>query len=246
MRYIITLLVGLLIGAAAAIFLLGVPRAKDLPGSRVGPPSGTPPADTVVISLPDEFLDGLLTTVFKDLGPPTFNISSGQNLPGAQIEQAAFQGGCGGVTIAPEAGNVKTEVEFQAGKILAPLVFSGSYGLFGNCMEFKGWAQTSIQLSFDQQSQTLFARVNVEGVNLEGVNPIANNFVTVFVRNAIDQRINPIEVLRPSQLQLMIPVTGSNGTVQAKVKEIHSEIQDGALRLLISYEFSGTKNQQTG
>jgi hypothetical protein len=246
MRYVITLIVGLVIGAAAAIFLLGVPRAKTLPGSRVGPPPGTPAAQTVVVSLPDEFLDGLLTTVFKDLGPPTFNISSGQDLSGARIEQTAFQGGCGGVTIAPEAGNVKTEVQFDAGKILAPLVFSGSYGLLGNCMQFKGWAQTSIQLSFDQPSQTLFARVNVEGVNLEGVNPIANNFVTVFVRNAIDQRINPIEVLRPSQLQLAIPVTGSGGAVQAKVKEIHSEVQDGALRLHISYEFSGAKNPPAG
>ena len=246
MRYIITLLVGLVIGAAAAIFLLGVPRAKTLPGSRVGPPPGTPPAQTVIVTLPDEFLDGLLTTVFKDLGPPTFNISAGPDLSGARIEQAAFQGGCGGVTLAPEAGNIKTEVEFDGGKILAPLVFSGSYGLLGNCLQFKGWAQTSIQLSFDQPSQTLFARVNVEGVNLEGINPIANNFVTVFVRNAIDQRINPIEVLRPSQLQLAIPVTGSGGAVQAKVKEIHSEIQDGALRLHISYEFSGAKNQPAG
>ena len=134
-------------------------------------------------------------------------------------------------------------MEFEGGKILAPLVFSGSYGLLGNCMEFKGWAQTSIQLSFDQQSQTLFARVNVEGVNLEGIAPIANNFVTVFVRNAIDQRINPIEVLRQSQLQLTIPVTGSNGAVQANVKEIHSEVQDGALRLHITYQFSATKGQ---
>ncbi|HEY5885199.1 MAG TPA: hypothetical protein VIT88_10960 [Pyrinomonadaceae bacterium] len=243
MKYIITLLVGQVIGAAAAIFLLGVPRAKTLPGSRVGPPSATPPANTVVVSLPDEFLDGLLTTVFRDLGPPTFNISLGQKVDGTQIEQVAFQGGCGGVTIAPEAGDVKTEVEFEGGKILAPLVFSGSYALLGNCLQFKGWAQTSIQLSFDQPSQTLFARVNVEGVNLEGVNPLANNFVTVFVRNAIDQRINPIQVLRPAQLQLAIPITGSNGAVQANVKEIHSEVQDGALRLHISYEFSGNKGQ---
>jgi len=244
MKYIITLLLGLVIGAAAAIFLLGVPRAKALPGTRVGPPSGTPAPNTVTVSIPDEFLDGLLTTVFRDLGPPTFNLSSGQKSPAGILEQVALQGGCGdGVTIAPEAGNVKTEVEFDGGKVIAPLVFSGSYGLLGNCMQFKGWAQTSIQLSFDQQSQTLFARVKVEGVNLEGIAPLANNFVTVFVRNAIDQRINPIEVLRPSQLQLMIPVKGSNGTVKANVKEVHSEIQDGALRLHITYDFSGTKNQ---
>lgn len=244
MKYLITLIVGLLIGAVAAIFLLGVPRAKALPGTRVGPPSATPPVNTVVVTVPDEFLDELLTTVFRDLGSPTFNLSSGQHSPDTVFERAAFQGGCpGGVTIAPESGGVKTEVEFQEGKILAPLVFSGSYGLLGNCMDFKGWAQTSIQLSFDQQSQTLFARVNVEGVNLEGIAPIANNFVTVFVRNAIDQRINPIEVLRQSQLQLTIPVTGSNGAVQANVKEIHSEVQDGALRLHITYQFSGTKGQ---
>lgn len=247
MKYLITLLVGLVIGAAASIFFLGVPRAKTLPGTRVGPPTGAPATNTVVVSVPDEFLDGLLTTVFRDLGPPTFNLSSGQPSPEAGIERAAFQGGCGdGVTIAPESGDVKTEVEFNGGKILAPLAFSGSYALLGNCMQFKGWAQTSIQLSFDQQSQTLFARVNVDGVNLEGIAPVANNFVTVFVRNAIDQRINPIEVLRPSQLQLMIPVKGSNGSVQANVKEVHSEIQDGALRLHITYDFSGTKDQPQG
>ena len=87
-------------------------------------------------------------------------------------------------------------------------------------MQFKGWAQTSIQLSFDQPAQTLYGRVNVEGVNLEGVAPIANNFVTVFVRNAIDSRVNPLELVRPSQLQLLIPVKGSNGSIKAHVKDV--------------------------
>ena len=86
--------------------------------------------------------------------------------------------------------------------------------------------------------------MNVEGVNLEGVAPFANNFVTVFVRTAIDQRINPLVLLRPSQLQLMIPVTGSNGTVKAHVKDVRSEVQDGTLRLHITYDFAGEKGQQ--
>jgi hypothetical protein len=111
-------------------------------------------------------------------------------------------------------------------------------------MQFKGWAQTSIQLSFDQPSQTLYGRVNVEGVNLEGVNPAANNFVTVFVRNAIDSRVNPLEILRPGQLQLMIPVKASNGSVKAQVKDVRSESQNGQLRLHITYGFSGEKGQQ--
>lgn len=242
MRYVITLVVGLLIGAALSIFLLGVPRSKSLPGSRVQAPSGQTPPGTVVVAMNDTFLDEVLNTVFRDLGPPTFNLSSVES---DTFERIAFQGGCtNSVTLAAKAGEVKTQVEFVNGKITAPLVFSGSYNVLGNCIQFKGWADTTIQLSFDQNAQTLYGRVNVEGVNLEGVAPVANSFVTVFVRNAIDQRVNPLELLRPSQLQLMIPVQGSNGAVKANVKGVTSDVQDGILRLHITYEFAGAKGGQ--
>ena len=72
------------------------------------------------------------------------------------------------------------------------------------------------------------------------MNPLANNFVTVFVRNAIDQRVNPLELIKAAQLQLMIPVAASNGSVKAHVKDVRAEIVDGTLRC-ISYEFNGTK-----
>jgi len=247
MRYLLILLLGLIIGGAAAIFFLGIPRAKAIPGTRVEAPApGGNPASTVVVSLSEGFLDQVLGSVFRDLGPPTFNLSSTTSRPEvATIERAAFQGGCANsVTLAAEGSNTRTQVKFSGGTISAPLVFSGSYSLMGNCMQFKGWAQTSIQLSFDQPSQTLFGRVVVEGVNLEGVAPIANNFVTVFVRNAIDSRVNPLELLRPSQLQLMIPVKGSNGAVKAQVKDVRAEAQDGVLRLHITYEISGAKGEQ--
>jgi hypothetical protein len=76
------------------------------------------------------------------------------------------------------------------------------------------------------------------------VNPVANNFVTVFVRNAIDQRVNPLELIRAPQLQLMIPVKASNGAVKAHVKDVRAEVLDGTLKLHISYEFSGAKGAQ--
>ena len=246
MRYILLLVVGLLIGAGAAIFFLGVPSAKAIPGARVQAPApgGDPPA-TVVVSINDSFFEQLLTTIFRDLGPPQFNLSSNAQPGGFNpIQSAAFQGGCNNsVTLAAEGSNAKTQVELAGGKISAPLVFSGNYNLLGNCTQFKGWAQTTIQLSFDQPNQTLYGRVNVEGVNLEGVNPVANNFVTVFVRSAIDSRVNPILFLRPQQLQLMIPVQASNGSVKAQVKDVRSEVQDGSLRLHISYEFGGAQGQ---
>ncbi|HEY6232577.1 MAG TPA: hypothetical protein VIW64_15040 [Pyrinomonadaceae bacterium] len=245
MRYILLLILGLVIGAGAAIFFLGVPSAKAIPGARVQAPAGADPPGTVVVSISDSFFDQVLTTIFRDLGPPKFNLSStiasgDSNL----IQPAAFQGGCNNsVTLAADGSNAKTRVQLAGGKITAPLVFSGNYNLVGNCIQFKGWAQTTIQLSFDQPSQTLYGRVVVEGVNLEGVNPMANNFVTVFVRSAIDSRVNPIQFLRPQQLQLMIPVQASNGTVKAQVKDVRSEVADGSLRLHITYEFSGAAGQ---
>lgn len=245
MKYIIIFVLGLVVGAGAAIFLLGVPRAKALPGTQVQAPSGETPPSTVVVSLSDSFVNQLLTTVFRDLSAPTFNLSANplrDTDVGSTFRNAAFEGGCTNtVTLAPENGSAKTTVQFANGNVTAPLVFNGSYNLLGNCMQFKGWAQTSIQLSFDQPSQTLYGRVNVEAVNLEGVNPFANNFVTVFVRNAIDSRVNPIQILRPAQLQLMIPMNASNGSIKATVKEVKSEAKDGSLRLHISYEFSGAK-----
>src|SRR5882672_1728175 len=246
MRYILLLLLGLVIGAAAAVFFLGVPRARAIPGAPVQtPPAGGDPPATVVVSISDSFFDGLLGTVFRDLGPPTFNLAeTNERSDGLTIQRAAFQGGCSNsVTLAAEGNNVKTHVQFAGGKISTPLVFSGKYNMLGNCLQFKGWADTTIQLSFDQPSQTLYGRVNVEGVNLEGVAPFANNFVTVFVRTAIDSRVNPLQILRPQQLQFLIPVKASNGAVKAQVKDVRAEVPDGSLRLHITYDFSGEKGQ---
>ena len=246
MRYVLILLLGLVVGGAATIFFLGTPRARAIPGAKVqAPAAGGDPPSTVVVSLNSGFLDEMLASIFSDLGAPSFNLSqTTSQSPFARIENAAFQSGCANsVTLAPEGEGVKTSVQFANGNISAPLVFSGSYSLMGNCMQFTGWAQTTIQLSFDQPAQTLYGRVNVEGVNLEGVAPFANSFVTVFVRTAIDQRVNPLVLLRPSQLQLMIPVKASNGTVKAHVKDVRSDVQDGTLRLHITYDFSGEKGQ---
>ena len=247
MKYLTVLLIGLVLGALLAVFLLGIPRAKSSPGVAVtAPDPAGDPAGTVVVSLNRGFVDELLGTIFKDLGAPSFHLARDGSASGPAImSEAAFQQGCTNtITLAEAGSNVKTEVQFINGKVQAPLAFSGSYNLLGNCMQFKGWAQTSVGLRFDQASQTVYGQVDVEGVNLEGVNPIANNFVTVFVRNAIDQRVNPLELIRAQQLQLMIPVKASNGAVQAHVKDVRAEMLDGTLKMHISYEFTGAKGAQ--
>ena len=243
MKYILILILGLALGVGATIFLLGSPSSKAVPGAAVKAPdaAGDPPA-TVVISLSNTFFDGLLGTIFKDLGPPSFQLANAGPQREGEIQQAAFQGGCTNtITLAHEGNDTKTQVQFAGGKISAPLVFSGNYNLLGNCTALKGWAQTTIELFFDQPKQTLYGRINVEGVNLENVAPFANTFVTVFVRTAIDSRVNPLEILRPQQLQMVLPIKASGGTVKANVKDVRAEVQEGSLRLHITYDFSGTK-----
>lgn len=245
MKYVVILVLGILLGAGAAIFFLGAPRAQLMQGKVVQPPAqGANPPGTVVIGLEQSFIDAVLATTFTGLGTPTFQL--GQNRDGAErIEQALFQGGCANtITLLPEGSGVKTGVQLRNGTVNAPMAFTGSYNLAG-CMQFKGWAQTSIKLSFDQEKQTVFGYVNVEGVNLEGVNPLANTMVTAFVQGAINQRVNPLVLVSEPQLSLMIPVKASNGAVKARAKDVRAEVLDGSLKLYLTYEFSGVKGEGT-
>jgi hypothetical protein len=247
MRYVVILLLGILLGGGAAIFFLGAPPAKSAPGSPVKPPDqgGIPPA-TVVVSLEQSFIDAVLATTFSGLGTPTFHLARAGGQSNEQITPALFQGGCANsITLLPEASGVKTGVQFHNGSVSAPMAFIGSYNL-GKCLQFKGWAQTSIKLSFDQAKQTVYGFVDVQGVNLEGVNPITNSFLTVFVQGAINQRVNPLVLVSEQQLSLAIPVKGSNGAVKARAKDVRADIQEGSLKLHLTYEFSGVKTDGSG
>jgi hypothetical protein len=246
MRYVVILLLGILLGGGAAVYFLGVPPARSAPGQAIKPPdqSGAQPG-AVVIALEQSFIDAVLATTFSGLGTPTFQLGQSREIP-MRMDHAIFQSGCTNtITLLQEGSGVKTGVQFRNGNVYAPMAFTGSYNLAGSCMQFKGWAQNKIRLSFDQEKQTVYGYVDVEGVNLEGVNPIANNFVTVFVQGAINQKVNPLVLVSEPQLSLMIPVKASNGAVRARAKDVRAEILDGSLKLYLTYEFSGVKGQGT-
>jgi hypothetical protein len=246
MKYVVMLVLGILVGGGAAIFFLGVPPAKSAPGQVIKPPdqSGAQPG-AVVIALEQSFVDAVLATTFNGLGTPTFQLGQARD-SSMRMDNALFQSGCtNSITLLQEGSGVKTGVQFRNGSVYAPMAFTGSYNLAGSCMQFKGWAQNTIRLSFDQEKQTVYGYIDVEGVNLEGVNPIANTFVTTFVQGAINQKVNPLILVSEPQLSLMIPVKASNGSVKARAKDVRAEILDGSLKLFLTYEFSGVKGQGT-
>lgn len=240
-KSLLLLVGGLVLGALAATYFLGAPRSANLPGTPLKPPdrSGDTSA-TVSVTIDEKFFDSLLGTIFTKLGPPQLKLSSGpqQEL----IRPAVFQGSCSDVVVLnPEAGNVKTGVRFTGGKIVAPLAFSGNYSIMAQCVQFKGTGRATVDLSFDASKQMVFGGLNVEEVQLEGVLPIVTTLVTAFVRRAIAERLNPFPVLPVSQLALSLPVQQSGGNVKASVKDVRSEVQEGALKLYLTYDFSAEK-----
>ena len=241
-KSILFLVVGLLLGSVAVAYFLGSPRARGIPGVPVGPPDNSSvTSGTVAVSIDEKFFDTILGTIFRQLGPPQLKLS--QNQSRTPMVAVAFQGSCGNVlTLNPEgSNNVKTGVRFTAGKISAPLAFSGSYSILTKCVQFKGTAIATVDLSFDREKQTVFGQLNADEVVLDDVSPIVSSLVTAFVRKALNEQVNPFEVLRVSQLALSLPIQASGGSVKAHVKDVRKEVQEGSLRLFLTYDFSAER-----
>lgn len=252
--FLLGALLGLIVGGAAIFyFYVGVPRAAEAPPGRpiqAPDPGGVAPGTAAVV-LNQQFFDTVLGTIFRDMNAPAFPLQLGENSGAAetaQPEKIAFQSGgaCDGkITLKPEGSGVKTEVRLENGQILAPLAFSGSTSIIGQCIEFSGWAQANMGLRFDDAQQTVFGQINVETVNLDGLNPFVSGLVTPLVQNVLNQRVNPIVILRGQQIALNLPIAATDGTLSARVKDVRSDIKDNALNLYITYDFQGTKGTTT-
>jgi len=180
-RLIIGLIAGLLVGAAGVMFFLGWSGRHRLPGTPLRPPdANTTNAGTVTVAIDEKFFDALLGTIFQQLGSPQLRL--GRLRSESPIQPAMFQETCNNVVVVnQQSGDVKTSVLFTGGKIVAPLAFTGSYNALGKCVQFKGTARSTVDLSFDASKQTVFGALNVEEVSLENVNPVFNAFITAFV-----------------------------------------------------------------
>jgi hypothetical protein len=204
-------------------------------------------AAEVTVTLNEPFFNSLLDVIFSRLKAPSYPLSLTRISPATPqtsdlAHKAAEVNSCASVvTLEREMNGVRTAVRFQNGRVVAPLAFSGSYSvaLIG-CVNFQGWADTSISLEFDRARQVLNARVSVTNIELSNVPSLASGVVLKLVQSSIDRRINPIEILPASQLSTRIPVAGSGGALRMRATEIRPEVVPGALSLHIFYEFSPT------
>lgn len=249
-KLIIGIIIGLIAGGALIFFLfVGVPRATRIPGQPIQAPDPNGSAGAAQIILRQEFFNEVLNTIFRDMNDPAFPLGSAGKTDDSEPvgpQYAAFQDPLkceGKITILPEGSGVQTGLRFENNRISAPLAFSGSYDSIVGCIQFTGWAQANLELRFDQTQQTVFGHINVETVNLDGVNPIVSGFVTPLVQTTLNNRVNPIQVLRGEQIAINMPIASAGGNLRARVNDVRAEFRDNALNLYVIYAFSGNQVQ---
>lgn len=208
----------------------------------------------VTIQLNEQFFDALLTAIFKDGKPLEFSISQENSKSEVQSPNsfaANFTESSAevrspksetpfcseSIRLLREVDGVKTTVQFRDGRIFAPIAFSGNYNppLVG-CVEFRGIAETNIELEFDKTKQTLIGRAKVQNVNLSGTGGIGGSLIARLVQNSIDKKINPINIFSMDKVSFIVPIQNA-GSLRMKAVGIRHEVINTALNVYITYEF---------
>jgi hypothetical protein len=190
------------------------------------------PAGEVMVVLNEQIFNALLEAMFMLPNPPTFPLARANS---------SGSGSCASeIALRREMNGTRTAVRLQAGRISAPVAFSGSYSapLIG-CLKFEGWADTQLNLNFDQAKQALTAHVEVKAVHLKKIPVMFGEGLTGLVQDALDARVNPIEILRAEQLSARLPMTKVSGdaSLRLRAREVRHEVLPNELRLRIVYEF---------
>jgi len=192
-------------------------------------------APEVTLTVNEEFLNAFLDSMLTNLKAPSAPLVI---TPSDKERTAAQSYGCpSAITLQKEESGVRTAVKLEQGKITAPLAFSGSYNstLLG-CIQFRGWARTTWVLEFDRARQSLLARVQVQDIQLSNVPALAGGSLVKIVQNAIDQRINPLELIKLDQLSARVPIAPAEGALRLRAKDARPEILPGNLQIHVTYE----------
>ncbi|HTH50348.1 MAG TPA: hypothetical protein VL501_00345 [Pyrinomonadaceae bacterium] len=243
---LIGLLIGILAGGALVYFtFVGVPRSDKRPGDAIKPPDANS-HPTAQVVLKEDLLNQVLSTIFQQMNPPSFplaSLESGDD--GYKIVNAQANGCDSRIQLLPEGSGVRTGVSFKDGKISAPMAFTGQYNSMFGCIPLTGWAQAHLDLRFDAGQQAVYGIVTVETVNLDGVNPVVSGIVTPLVQGTLNQRVNPILLLRGEQIGMNVPVASAGGSLRARASDIRAEVKDDGVVFSVDYKFEGDKSGGT-
>ena len=208
-------------------------------------------APEVTVTLNEQFLNSFLDAVFINLDTPKFPLSKVRNPkskvrnlkvsdkiqnPKSEIQNRKCDES---IVLMRETNGVKTAIRFVDGRISAPIAFTGTYEIpFVGCSNFKGVAQANLNLEYDRTTQTLFGRVKVSKVDLDGIPSLASGVVARLVQGSIDNRVNPLEILKAEQVSATVPVRYANGSIKLRAVDMKPEVVQNALNVRVAFEFS--------
>lgn len=187
-------------------------------------------APEATITVNEQFLNSFLAAIFDNLSEPSMPLTIG----GAQsTSQCASE-----IRLKREAAGVRTAVRFEDGRIVGPLAFAGAYNasLVG-CIDFSGWADSEVVLSYDSARRALVARFQLRNIHLNNTPTMLNGPLLGMVQGTIDRRYNPVELFTLEKLSTRVEIAPAKGALQVRAKEIRPEITSSALTLHIIYEF---------
>lgn len=236
--FIIGTVLGLIIGGALILYFMSARKTVAPAGVPIqAPDAQSTIQSTAVIQLKQEFFTPVIKSIFSEGNAPAFPLS----LTGQATDQPVNEITCGKITFKSEGGGINTAVRMENGKIFLPIAFSGNYNVVGSCFEFSGWSESSLELRFDESQQIVFGQITVQTVNLDGVSPLVSGLITPPVQSTINNRFNPVQILRGDQIALKVPIKSTDSILQGKVKDVRAEIKDNSLFLYITYDFSKVK-----
>ena len=187
-------------------------------------------AAEATVTINEQFLNSFLTAMFDYLNEPTMPLTMG----GAQSSpQCASE-----IRLKREISGTRTAVHFENGKMVGSLAFAGAYNasLMG-CIEFTGWADTDVNLDYDNARRAVVARFHVRDVHLNNAPAILNGPLLSMVQGTIDRKYNPVELFTLDKLSTRVEIQPAGGALQLRAKEVRTEITAAGLTLHIIYEF---------
>jgi hypothetical protein len=188
------------------------------------------PAAEATITVNEQFLNSFLTAIFDNLQEPSMPLTIGGATPSSECASE--------IRLKREVQGVRTAVHFENGRIVGPLAFAGAYNssLLG-CFEFSGWADSEVNLEFNNARRAVVARFRLRDIHLNDVPALANGPLLTMVQTAIDRRYNPVDLFTLEQLSTRVNIPPAKGALQLRAKEIRPEITPSGLTLHIDYEF---------
>lgn len=236
--FVLGMVLGLIIGGGLLLYFLSPRGAHSPVGAPIQPPDAqTATAGTAVVQLRQEFFAPVLQSILREGSAPSFPLSIG----GQEISTPAADIACGKITLKPEGSGTTTAVRLENGQILVPIAFAGNVSALGNCIDFTGSAEANLELRFDENQQTVYGQINVQTVNLDGVAPVVGGLITPLVQSTLNNRVNPVQILRGDQIALKIPIKSTDSVLKGQVRDIRAEVKDNTLLLYVTYNFSGER-----